>query len=385
MPQPSVFIVEDEAIVANDIEETLQILGYSVAGKAKDGVVALQKIAESQPDLVLMDIHIAGAIDGIETAEKVHSRHNIPVIFLTAHADSPILERAKKAEPYGYIIKPFDERGLQSTIEMALYKFRADERVKDSETLVRSILNLHAGPVFLLDRDTSVLYINDAFSSQGTGPAMKEPPAHLEDLVSSGRISPAVRDAVREHFYDSGPFTFEQESGNRWLSFTLTPLRDPAGQVTRLAVESSDITEIKKRELDLTSLTKQLAGEKQSLQLFMAMLDSMDDFVVATDMMGNVIYVNRTFRERIGYSLEDVTGKHISTIKDPADLFVMDKNAFFVDKKRVWSGNVTLVSKFGIRIRTLVKSTPVALEKHNVSRVFVFRERLECQPDLHKA
>jgi PAS domain-containing protein len=133
---------------------------------------------------------------------------------------------------------------------------------------------------------------------------------------------------------------------------------------------------MKKRELDLADLTKQLEGEKQSLMLFSSMLDSMDDFVVATDMMGNILYVNRTFQERFGFTREDVAGKHISLLKEPSDPFVMDTNAFFVDKKRVWSGNITLMNRFGLSIRTLLKSTPVALDRQNVCRVFVLRERL---------
>jgi two-component system, response regulator PdtaR len=372
---PAVFIVEDEAIVADDLGETLRGLGYTVTGTAKNGETALEKIAETIPDLILMDIHIAGSIDGIETAARIHALHNIPVVFLTAHADAVILERAKKTEPYGYIIKPYDERGLQSTIEMALYKFRSDERVRDNEVLVRSLVNLNHEPVFILDRDTNVLYINDAFSFRKSLPD-PHPSTTLEDLAGSGLVSPQLLVAIRGHFYDPQPFSFEEEFGGKWISHTITPLADANNKVTRCAVESYDITASKKRELELTSLTRQLASEKESLLLFTAMLDSMDDFVIATDMMGNIIYVNKTFQGRFGYSSEEMNGQHISRIKDPADPLVLDTNAFFVDKKKVWTGSVTLVNKFGIQIKTLLKSTPVSLGQQNICRVFVLRERL---------
>jgi two-component system, response regulator PdtaR len=370
----AIFIVEDEAIVANDLKETLRGLGYAVAGSAKTGETALEKIQETGPDLVLMDIHIAGTMDGIDTAAKVHSLLNIPVVYLTAHADDQVLERAKLTEPYGYIIKPFDERGLQSTIEMALYKFRSDERVRDNEALVRSIVNLNPEPVFIIDKDTNILYINAAFSSGTAGPS--PPPRTLASLAASGLISPALLTAVQAHFYDKVPFRFEEEFGGKWLAHTLTPLPGPDTAISRCAIESWDITLLKKRELDLTGTTCRLETEKQSLLLFSAMLDSMDDFVIATDMIGTILYTNRVFRERSGYAPEEIIGKHISGIKDPEDLFALDTNAFFVDKKRVWSGSITLVNKFGIRIRTLLKSTPVALDRHNVCRVFVLRERL---------
>lgn len=376
MQPASFFIVEDEAIVANDLKETLLSLGYAVAGTAKSGEIALEKIRDTRPDLVLMDIHLAGTLDGIDTAGKVRTLYNIPVVFLTAYADKALLDRARLTEPYGYIIKPYDDRGLQSTVEMALYKFRADVRVKENEALVRSILNINPDPVFIIDKDTNVLYINTAFDPQHALLPASNSPRPLSSLVASGTISPALLGAVQEHFYDKSPHKFEEEYQGKWISHTLSPLFDQNNEITRCAIESYDITDIKKREMDLTGMARQLENEKQSLALFAAMLDSMDDFVIATDMMGNVLYVNKTFQIRFGYSPEEISGKHISILKDPEDPFAMDTNAFFVDKKRVWSGSVSLKNKFGLRIKTLVKSTPVALERQNVCRVFVFRERL---------
>jgi len=376
MNPPSVFIVEDEAIVADDIRETLRSIGYTVPGVARSGEAAIEKIAENRPDLVLMDIHIAGTMDGIDTAGRVHALYNIPVVFLTAYADRELLERAKKTEPYGYIIKPYDDRGLQSTIEMALYKFKADEKVRDNETLVRSLLNLNTEPVFILDQNTRILYINDALTATTSLSAASPGSMTLGMLASSGTISEKLLNEVREHFNDRAPFRFEEEYQGKWLSHTITPLADANNLITRCAVETYDITGMKQRELALTDVTKQLEGEKQSLMLFSSMLDSMDDFVVATDMMGQILYINKTFQVRFGFTAADIHGKHISILKDPADPFAMDTNAFFVDKKRVWSGNVTLMNKFGIHVKTLLKSTPVAIDRQNVCRVFVLRERL---------
>ncbi|PKL56275.1 MAG: histidine kinase, partial [Methanomicrobiales archaeon HGW-Methanomicrobiales-5] len=124
MEKPTIFIVEDEAIVANDIKETLKVLGYDVKGIAKSGELALEMVQELRPDLVLMDIHLATAMDGVETAGKIHILYDIPVIYLTAYADKALLDRAKVTEPYGYVIKPYDERELHSVIEMALYKHK---------------------------------------------------------------------------------------------------------------------------------------------------------------------------------------------------------------------------------------------------------------------
>jgi len=136
---PVILVVEDEVIVANDIRETLISFGYTIAGTVRSGEAALDKVAETRPDLVLMDINLAGNIDGIDAASRIHAAYGIPVIFLTAYADPALLERAKVAQPYGYIVKPYEERGLRSSIEMALYKYGVDQKLRESEDRLRKL------------------------------------------------------------------------------------------------------------------------------------------------------------------------------------------------------------------------------------------------------
>ncbi|MDO9549907.1 MAG: response regulator [Methanoregula sp.] len=139
MEKPTIFIVEDEAIVANDIKETLKVLGYDVKGIAKSGELALEMVKELRPNLVLMDIHLATAMDGVETAGKIHILYDIPVIYLTAYADKALLDRAKVTEPYGYVIKPYDERELHSVIEMALYKHKIEHEIKKRDAVLFAV------------------------------------------------------------------------------------------------------------------------------------------------------------------------------------------------------------------------------------------------------
>jgi CheY-like chemotaxis protein len=139
MEKPGIFIVEDESIVANDLKETLMSLGYDVKGIARSGENAVEAIRETRPDLVLMDIHLAGKMDGVEAAGKIHVICNIPVIYLTAYADKPLLERAKLTEPYGYVLKPFDERELHSVIEMALYKHRIEREIRKRDDVLFAV------------------------------------------------------------------------------------------------------------------------------------------------------------------------------------------------------------------------------------------------------
>jgi signal transduction histidine kinase len=123
-------VVEDEMIVARDIELQLTELGYQIAGHTTLGEVAIKMAGELMPDLVLMDIQLAGAMDGIAAARAIREQLKLPVVFLTAFAAEDILERAKLTEPFGYILKPFSERDLRTVIEMALYKHQADEKLR---------------------------------------------------------------------------------------------------------------------------------------------------------------------------------------------------------------------------------------------------------------
>ena len=146
MANTRILIVEDELIVAKDIQYILNSLGYEVSGIATSGEEAIKKSDKKTPDLVLMDIVLGNYMDGIEAAEKIQNRYNIPIIYLTAYADNEILERAKITEPFGYIIKPFEEKELKSTIDMALYKHKIDNKLKQSEEKYRTLTeNINVG------------------------------------------------------------------------------------------------------------------------------------------------------------------------------------------------------------------------------------------------
>lgn len=125
-----ILIVEDEAIVAMDIEERLAAMGYAAVGCTSSGERALMLVEQERPDLVLMDIRLQGDLDGIATAERIRNRFHLPVILLTAFSEDTTLNRAKQAEPYGYILKPFDDRELKSAIEIAIHKHQAEEEIR---------------------------------------------------------------------------------------------------------------------------------------------------------------------------------------------------------------------------------------------------------------
>jgi two-component system, response regulator PdtaR len=126
-----ILVVEDEHIVAMGIKKMLKNLGYTVTGVASSGKDAISKAESTFPDVVLMDIMLKGDMDGVEAAKEIRERFDVPVVYLTAYSDNKILERAKKTEPFGYIVKPFDEKDLHSSIEVALHKHRKEKEIPE--------------------------------------------------------------------------------------------------------------------------------------------------------------------------------------------------------------------------------------------------------------
>ncbi|MBN1316533.1 MAG: response regulator [Anaerolineales bacterium] len=129
MTASKILIVEDESIIAEDMKQSLTELGYHIPAVAYSGMEAIKNVEQFEPDVVLMDIVMPGEMDGIEAASEIRSKYNVPVIFVTAYADDTLLKRAKVAQPYGYILKPFVQRELHTNIEMALYKHKAENEL----------------------------------------------------------------------------------------------------------------------------------------------------------------------------------------------------------------------------------------------------------------
>ncbi len=139
VPKPKVLVVEDEWVVARDIEQLLIALGYEPVGCVDQGDQALALTAELRPDLVLMDIQLAGSMDGITAAQQIRNQYALPVVFLTAFTADDVLSRAKLTEPFGYILKPFSERELRTVLAMALYKHQAETRLQNTTRQLKAL------------------------------------------------------------------------------------------------------------------------------------------------------------------------------------------------------------------------------------------------------
>ncbi len=165
MNKRRILVVEDERLVAKHIENMVRGLGYEVAGVAATGKDAVRITLETLPDLVLMDIMLRGDMDGIAASEQIWDKAAIPIVYLTAYADEATLERAKVTDPFGYLLKPFEERELYTAIEMALYKHKTDRELKERERWLSTILTSIGDGVISTDREGRVTFMNSVAES----------------------------------------------------------------------------------------------------------------------------------------------------------------------------------------------------------------------------
>jgi PAS domain S-box-containing protein len=305
-----VLVVEDEAIVAMDIASHLESLGYSVTAICGTGTQAINSIQNTTPDIALMDINLSGELDGIETALKLRADFDIPVIFITAYADDVTVNRAKIVEPLGYLIKPFDITRLESTLEIALYKYTMEKRLRESENRYRLISELVSDFAYAVlvheDNTLEMEWMTDAYTHlTGYSSNDKDAFSYLQKTVVS-----EDRKLVRDHIaktlkgkISTCEYRLVTKTGKiRWIRSYLRPVWDiKEGRVIRLVGASSDITE-------------QVIAERKIRQLSQAVEQS-PSTVVITDTTALIEYVNPKFEELTGYRADEVIGQYPNLLK----------------------------------------------------------------------
>lgn len=263
-----ILLVEDEAIIALDLKQRLESLGYEVTGIAATGEDALALAAATAPTLVFMDITIQGPIDGIETAKILNGRADIPIVFLTAHADTGTIDRARTARPYGYLVKPFDERELATTIEMAVYRHRSEA---EARLLQQAIANASVGIVVATTRMPllPITLCNAAFERMTGYPASEvigRSPSFIEGLDTDPGASGQVRAAIQAQRDTQVTLRVHGKDGRSfWVDLALSAVRNPVGEVTHFVFFFTEAGARKEAELALVQAQKveaigQLAG-----------------------------------------------------------------------------------------------------------------------------
>jgi two-component system, cell cycle sensor histidine kinase and response regulator CckA len=271
--KPAILIVEDERLIARDMQQLLAELGYEPFAIASSSEEAISRVSERLPDAVLMDIRLKGDIDGISTAEILKRRFDVPVIYLTAHADDATIARAKNSEPYGYLIKPVDAARLRSSIEVCLYKHRTDRKLRERERWLEITLRSIADGVIAVDGKGNVTFMNSSAEDlvgRSLESTQGRPAADFMDLIDQrtrkARESPldlALRD--RKTVILEAAMLRTKDKGDRLIADSAAPVVDD-DRVLGAVMVFRDVTDEKgvERQLEaadrLASLGTMAAG-----------------------------------------------------------------------------------------------------------------------------
>jgi PAS domain S-box-containing protein len=304
-----ILIVEDEVLIAEDLQEMVQGLGYEVPGITKTGEKAIALAEEYQPDLVLMDINLAGEMDGITAGGEIRSRWGIPIIYVTAFATQAIIDRAKKTTPSGYILKPFNERQIQTAIEIAIYNHELEKQTRENERTIRILANAIPDAVMLLDHNQNIIALNDAMvrrSGYNYDQVHADSPVRFDQ---NGMFS-SLESRISELISSGRPVHFEEKDRDLWFEIFLVLIPGSDAQNSRIFVQFHDITDHK---------TFEEALEKEGIT---RIEQNMEQFQILNDQIRNPLqaimgYVNldcAKYRERI---MEQI--KRVDTLVDRLD------------------------------------------------------------------
>jgi two-component system cell cycle sensor histidine kinase/response regulator CckA len=266
MTEARILIVEDDNIIAMELEDRLQALGYGVCAKTAFGEDAVAKAEELQPDLVLMDIRLKGAMDGVDAATEIRERFDIPVVYLTAYADPGTLQRAKITEPYGYILKPFEERELHTVLEIGLYKHRMENRLRASEQWLSTTLRSIGDAVLATDEQGCIVFMNpiaETLIGWVQADALGQPGSNVFRLVNEdthAAIDSPITRALREGEAQplAGNLLVSNDFEEIPIDGSVSPIQDEGGRRHGVVLAFQDIRERRRQEAERERLQAQL-------------------------------------------------------------------------------------------------------------------------------
>jgi len=271
MHKAKILIVEDDAVIATRLEERLGLLGYEACGMAHSGEEAVDIAGRLRPEVILMDIVMPGRLDGIDAAEAIKSDLDIPVVFLTAYADDEYIRRAKMAEPYGYIVKPFHETEVKAAIEIALYKKDMEQRLQESEKKYRLLVESAQDLIFIIDSDIRIQYANH-FAAGLLGYRPEELIGKYIEEVLHPDLSNGLKYSLQtvfesgEPLHAEGLLTFPDKE--LWLDTQLIPLEIESGEIKSILGISRDITKRREAEEERKRLLNELEAKNRELERF---------------------------------------------------------------------------------------------------------------------
>jgi PAS domain S-box-containing protein len=321
MKSPRILITEDEVLVAVDLANQLRDLGYDIVGEATSGEDAVGMAEETHPDLVLMDIRLKGGMDGIEAARRIRSSLDSAIVYLTAHDEPELFERAKLTEPFGYLSKPVSERELARTVEMALHKRSIEMRLRESDEFNRRLVEYSPMGIIYLNGDGIIEYTNPASNRMFEVPEGLESPFRGVGIFDLPLV--AEQRHVKEAFHrlmagePQSNIELDYRSPITGRDFVLlasvAPRFSADGTVSGAVAMFMDITELRHAE--------QALSEREE-RLRLAWETSPDAFSISRLDDGKYVDINNGYTALTGYEREEVIGGTALDLPfwhDPAD------------------------------------------------------------------
>lgn len=292
MESTKILIVEDEYLTSADIRNSLTGMGYAVPGIADTGPEAIRMAGELRPDLVLMDITLKGKMNGIEAASQIRDKYGLPVVYMTGHSDESTVEKAMTADPFGYIVKPVDERILKITIRMALLKYELEAKLRRSERTTRALLNAVPDALMLLDKERIVVAVNETMAQKLGKSADAITGIPVAGLVATGTLGISEED-LDDHYSRGIPVKISEQQGRRWFETSMHPVTNSCGGVELVAIQSHEITESKRLEEALS---------KEGLS---RIEQNMEQFQILNDQIRNPLQVIKGYLSLADYEYSD--------------------------------------------------------------------------------
>ncbi len=373
MENNRILIVEDEFVVAADLEFQLQSMGYQVVGLASTGNRALELAGREEPDIALMDIKLNGDKDGLETARCLHQTLDIPVIFITAYADSELLERAKRSEPFGYIVKPYSSKELRATIETALYKARKEKELRESENRYRTLAESSPSSVEVVQNGRFV-YINPA----GVRMFGFERPDEILGVPMLDVVAPEYRFKAAERLEET-----EKGRGNPPAEFELVR-RDG----TRILVESVSAPTLYQNRPATLIIGHDITNRKRAETL---LAETQQDLSAAQARLRELYHALQRAREgercRVAREIHDDLGQNltalqieISLLKCTADLNQAPVAERLASMEQLVNSTLLSVQRISTELRpSVLDSLGLAAAVEWLAGDFEKRTRIECR------
>ncbi len=333
MKLQSILVVEDELIVAKHIEKQLIKSGYKVTAIVNNGKSALKEIKRIAPDLILMDVRIEGDLDGIETSALINKKYKIPIVYLTAFTEKNTIDRAKTTEPYGYIIKPFSAKNLETTVEIAYHKFQIEKKLRDSESWLINTMDHLADAVITTESDGQIKYLNPVAEGLTEWANTKAKGKKLQDVFvlfeeyNHTPITNVLEYIINSENKDYSYSILKSKQGKELIvGYKAAYIKEDNRENIGIVIVFQDFTQqrlaeqklikshhnlekkVIENDMEIRSISQDLKTSEQKYKTF---IENVFDLICEVNTDGSFSYVNNNYKKLFTYTKDELLGKKI--------------------------------------------------------------------------